>query len=60
MREQKESPGFLAFVGPPALVTAGVYLLHLLPNDVLIILAAWILGSVPLGVLIGHCVLNEE
>jgi hypothetical protein len=43
-----------------AMVAASLALLLLLPNEVLAILAAWALASLPIGVLIGHCVLSEE
>jgi hypothetical protein len=43
-----------------AIVAAGVSLLFLLPIEVLTVLTVWTLASLPLGVLIGHCVLNEH
>jgi hypothetical protein len=46
--------------GPPAMVVAGMLLLFVLPNQALAVLAAWTLVSFPIGILIGHCVLNEE
>ncbi len=33
---------------------------QVLPPQVALALAAWILGSIPLGIGIGHCVLTEE
>jgi hypothetical protein len=55
-----ETSGLIAILGPPAIVAAGIFLLHLLPNELLTILTAWTLASFPAGVLIGHCVLSEE
>jgi hypothetical protein len=43
-----------------AMALAGACLLVLLPHDVLAFLTAWVVASFPIGVLIGHCVLNEE
>jgi hypothetical protein len=60
MWSEYESPGLIAILGPPALVTAGVLVLHMLPSQVLTFLMAWTLASFPIGVLIGHCVLSEE
>jgi hypothetical protein len=55
-----EQPGLIAIIGPPAIVAASLFLMHLLPNEMLTILTAWTLASFPIGVLIGHCVLSEE
>lgn len=40
------------------LVVSGA--IGLLPSQVAFALATWILVSVPLGIGIGHCVLNDE
>lgn len=34
--------------------------IQILPSHVMLGLAAWVLASVPLGVAVGHCVLNGE
>lgn len=47
-------------IGRTAMVVTGVFLVFLLPSQVLAILTVWTLASLPIGVLIGHCVLNEE
>lgn len=39
-------------------LTAG--LLYILPPKALLIVLLWSLASVPIGILIGHCVLREE
>lgn len=31
-----------------------------LPNQVIIMIAGWIALSIPVGILVGHCVLSEE
>ncbi len=60
MTEHDESPGLRSILGPPVLVAFGVFLLHMLPSDVFTVLTAWVLGSFPIGVLMGHCALSEE
>jgi Kef-type K+ transport system membrane component KefB len=60
MWSEDEPPGVISILGPPAIAALSVYVLHLLPNEVLAILTAWTLSSFPIGVLIGHCVLSEE
>jgi hypothetical protein len=60
MRNQDESPGLKAVIGSFATIAAVAFTLHLLPNEVRMILTAWTLASFPIGILIGHCVLNEE
>jgi hypothetical protein len=52
--------GPIEILGTLALLAASIFLLHLLPTQVLTILTAWILASFPIGVLIGHCVLSED
>jgi hypothetical protein len=47
-------------IAPPAGVAFGFYLLSLLPSEILVALTAWTLASFPIGVLIGHFILNEE
>jgi hypothetical protein len=50
-------------LGPPMIVALGgalgAGLLHVLPCEALDILVGWIVASVPLGMLIGHCSLND-
>jgi hypothetical protein len=60
MGSEDGPPGLTAILGTPALVAASIFVLHLLPGEVLTILTAWILASFPIGVLIGHCVLSEK
>ncbi len=50
----------LGRLGPLILVAISALLLRLLPGEVMVFLSAWILVSFPVGVLIGHCVLNED
>ncbi|HEY0184330.1 MAG TPA: hypothetical protein VGC09_16080 [Rhodopila sp.] len=46
--------------GPPLLVAASVFLLNLLPGGLLAFLTAWVVLSVPVGLLVGHCILSEK
>jgi hypothetical protein len=50
----------IAAIFPFAAVAGGIFLVSGLPNDWIAILTAWVLGSFPIGLLIGNCVLNEE
>ena len=50
----------IAILGPLALVAVSGVLLHLLSPELLTGLLTWALVSVPVGVLVGHCVLSEE
>ncbi len=52
--------GRLALVGSPAVIVLSACLLTVLPSDVIYVLAAWLLASFPIGVLIGHCALSED
>jgi hypothetical protein len=52
--------GLSTILGTPALIGASMFVLHLLPSEVLTVLIAWILASFPIGVLFGHCVLSED
>jgi hypothetical protein len=54
------SPRSMTAIGSSAMAAAGVSLIFLLPGDVITILTVWTLASLPIGILIGHCVLNEE
>ena len=44
----------------PGLAMLCAVLLHLLPYGILTILTVWTLLSVPCGILIGSCVLNDK
>jgi hypothetical protein len=46
--------GFLVFA------VAAIWAAQVLPPEVSSVLAAWILSSVPISVVIGHCVLSED
>jgi hypothetical protein len=60
MQSENEPLGLTTILGPAALVAIGVFVLHLLPAQILNVLTAWTLVSFPIGVLIGHCALSEE
>ncbi|HEX3574844.1 MAG TPA: hypothetical protein VHU42_09610 [Rhodopila sp.] len=59
METRDASLGLFAMAGPAATIIISAILLRLLPNEVRIMLAAWVLMSFPIGVLFGHCVLSE-
>ncbi len=60
VRYKGKPPWLVQLAGPPMAVAGCVFALSLLPREVLAVLTAWTLGSVPIGVLFGHCVLSEE
>ena len=57
MLNRNQPPRPALSIGMLLIVTALVCLLYLLPHEMLTV---WTLTSFPIGVLIGHCVLNEE
>jgi hypothetical protein len=50
----------IALLGLPALVAASAFALRLVSSEVLDVLVVWTAASVPIGVLVGHCVLREH
>jgi hypothetical protein len=58
MRGHFDQSKMIAAIFPLAAVAG--FLVSALPNDWIAILTAWVLGSFPIGLLIGNCVLNEE
>jgi hypothetical protein len=50
----------LGLLGPPLIAAALVLGLRALPAEVLRFLTAWILASVPIGIVLGHCALGED
>ncbi|MEA2787806.1 MAG: hypothetical protein QOG73_212 [Acetobacteraceae bacterium] len=60
MRGHFDQSKMIAAIFPFVAVAGGIFLVSGLPNDWIAILTAWVLGSVPIGLLIGNCVLNEE
>jgi|tagenome__1003787_1003787.scaffolds.fasta_scaffold12689758_1 hypothetical protein len=42
------------------LVTTVTWAVQLLPTEVSAVLSAWVLASLPIGVLIGYCALGED
>lgn len=57
---EAEPLGLVRLLGLPAVIAASVVALRMVSSDVLDILAVWTVASVPIGVLVGHCVLREE
>jgi hypothetical protein len=60
MGKRAGSFGLISVLGPPVGVVASAYGIYLLPADLQVLLLAWVLASLPIGVLFGHCVLSEE
>jgi len=50
----------IAILRPLILVAVSGVLLHFLSPELLTGLITWALASLPIGVLVGHCVLSEE
>ena len=49
----------MALLGPPIIAACGVWLMHLLQQEVLAVCIIWFLVSIPVGMLFGHCALSE-
>jgi hypothetical protein len=47
-------------LAPVTIVALTAGLLYILPSKALLIVLLWSLASVPIGILIGHCVLRDE
>lgn len=52
--------GLLCRVGPPTIVMIMGWLLLMLPSQVIAFFIAWLFASFPIGVVIGHCVVNDD
>ncbi|MBS0640290.1 MAG: hypothetical protein U1E70_01255 [Acetobacteraceae bacterium] len=46
--------------GPPLVAMGAACLLQSLPQGVLDFLTAWMLVSLPVGIVVGHCALSED
>ncbi len=51
--------GLASLIGPPLIVGLSVLLVNILPREVIDVLSVWTLLSLPVGMLIGHCSLND-
>jgi hypothetical protein len=60
MGKDKKSPDTVSVLGPPLIVAITALLLLVMPSELRIALTVWTLASFPIGILFGHCVLNEE
>jgi hypothetical protein len=60
MRSQDGAPRIPAILVPSAVVLFISFLLYRLSPEALAIFLAWLLISVPAGMLVGHCVLNKD
>lgn len=57
--EEVRSTGLMV-IGLSLAVIIASMLMHLLPLKVAVLLIAWSLLSVPVGIAIGHCALSED
>jgi CBS-domain-containing membrane protein len=60
MGTREQSMRLVSILGPPVVVVASAYAFYLLPVQAETLLLIWMLASLPIGVLFGHCVLSEE
>ena len=60
MVSQNRSLRLGAVIAPSAFVAIIAGLLSWLPSEIRVGLTVWILASLPIGALIGHCVLSEQ
>lgn len=58
--QRQDLSGSRARLGPLATVAIAASLLHLLPTEVITVCMVWLLASFPIGMLIGHCILDQE
>ena len=57
---RQDLSGLRILLGPPVTVAIAASLLHLLPTEVIDVFTVWLLASLPTGMLIGHCILDQE
>ena len=50
----------LAVIGPPIVATVTAWFLSLLPREVFDFAMIWVIASLPLAMLFGHCALSSE
>jgi hypothetical protein len=50
----------LAVIGPPIVATVTAWFLSLLPRGVFDFAMIWVIASLPLAMLFGHCALSSE
>ncbi len=60
MDKRAVSSRLSAAAGCLGFVTAVTWGLQVLPPEVSLALSAWILASLPIGILVGHCALSED
>ena len=60
VRQRQDYSGSRLLLCAPVAVAIAASLLHLLPTEVIDVFTVWLLASVPAGVLIGHCILDQE
>ncbi len=60
MGPKDDQTGLPAVAGLLGVAVVSIWTARALPHDVLAFLMAWILASVPVGMLFGHCALSED
>jgi hypothetical protein len=60
MDRQTDHSRLLATAWCLGLVVTATWVIQVLPREVSVALCAWVLASLPIGILIGHCALSEE
>ena len=58
--KQDDAGAVMTLAGPPLLIGLAMSLVYAMPTETLAFLVAWVLLSVPLGMLLGHCALGED
>ena len=60
MSNHNETSRLTAILLPPTIVALGAIEIYLIPPQLQILLVVWVVASIPVGVLFGHCVLSEK
>nr|WP_294501477.1 hypothetical protein [uncultured Rhodopila sp.] len=60
MGRKDDQSGLLAVTGLLGVAVVSFGAARLLPHEVASVLVAWILASLPIGMLFGHCALSED
>lgn len=59
-RQRQNLSRHCTLLGPPVTIAIAASFLHLLPAEVINVFTVWLLASFPIGMLIGHCMLDQE
>jgi hypothetical protein len=55
----EQNDTIVSVLGPPLIVALVVCLFDVLPTGIFSILTAWTFVSIPIGMLVGRCALND-